>query len=335
MERIAIIGLGLIGGSIGLALKRSGLKEIEIVGTARTRETLQKAKKRGAIDRDAHSPAEAVRDARLVIIATPIMQAKAVLEEIAPALAEGAVVTDACSTKTDVMRWARDILPRSAFFVGGHPMAGKEESGIDAAEAELFRDKPWVIVPAVDAPEPAVRTVLGLAQTCGANPVYMDAAEHDSYVAAISHLPLVASAAVFSTAFGSQAWPEIAALASSGFRDSTRLASGSPEMAHDIMATNRENVIHWIDRLQQELFRFREAIESGDGGAIRDVFERTMLERDNFVLNGPPRRDQAGPEVDRVGFSDMLLGSWAAGQLRRQQDMLRDMESRNDRKGRR
>ncbi|HXK34023.1 MAG TPA: prephenate dehydrogenase/arogenate dehydrogenase family protein [Dehalococcoidia bacterium] len=328
MERIAIIGLGLIGGSIGLALKAAGLKDMEIAGTARTRETLQTAKKRGAIDRAEHTPADAVRDARLVIVATPIMRTKEIFEEIAPALSPGAVVTDAGSTKGDVMRWARDILPPTAFFVGGHPMAGKEQTGIDAAEAGLFRDKPWVVVPSLDAPEPAVRTVIGLAQACGAAPRYMDADEHDSYVAAISHLPLVVASALFSVVFDSQAWPEMASLASSGFRDTTRLASGSAEMAHDIMATNRENVLHWLDRFQQQLDGYRRLIAGDDAASMRHAFERAALERDNYMLNGPPRREPSGPAVERVSFSEILLGSWAAGQFRRQQELLRDAESR-------
>lgn len=335
MERIAIIGLGLIGGSIGLALKAAGLKDLEIAGTARTRETLLKAKKRGAIDRAEHTPADAVRGARLVIVAAPIMRTREIFEEIAPALSPGAVVTDVGSTKSDVMRWARDILPRSSFFVGGHPMAGKEQSGIDAADAGLFRDKPWVIVPSVDAPEAAVRTVVGLAQACGAVPRYMDAEEHDSYVAAVSHLPLVVSSALFSVIFDSQAWPELAALASSGFRDTTRLASGSAEMAHDIMATNRENVLHWIDRLQQQLESYRALIAGEDSSAMRNAFERAALERDNYVLNGPPRREPAGPPVERVSFSEILLGSWAVGQFKRQQELLRDAESRGAEKDRR
>jgi len=151
MERIAIIGLGLIGGSIGLALKRSSIKELHVVGTARTRDTLQRAKKLGAIDEEARTAGEAVRDARLVIIAAPILATRPLFEEIAPALLPGAIVTDVGSTKANVMRWAKELLPATAHFVGGHPMAGKETSGIDAADADLFREKTWVVVPSVTA----------------------------------------------------------------------------------------------------------------------------------------------------------------------------------------
>ena len=134
-----------------------------------------------------------------------------------------------------------------------------EPLDIADADPDLFRGKPWVITPSVDATEQAVATVVALAQTVGATPMFMDADEHDSYVAAISHLPLTMAAALFSVALSSAAWPELAGLASSGFRDTTRLASGSPELAHDIVITNRENVLHWIDRMQSELARFRMA----------------------------------------------------------------------------
>ncbi len=332
MEKVAIIGLGLIGGSIGLALKRAGLKDVRIAGNARTRDTLQRAKRLGAIDEDCATPAEAAKDARLVIIACPILAMKPVLEEIAPVLAEGAVVTDAGSTKANVMRWAKETLPAHAFFVGGHPMAGKETSGIDAADPDLFREKTWVVVPSVDAPEPAVQTVLALAQACGASAVFMDADEHDSYVAAISHLPLTLASALFSVAFCSAAWPELAGLASSGFRDTTRLASGSPEMAHDIVMTNRENLLHWIDRFQDELTRFRAMIASGESQKVLEAFGKPQIERDNYVLNGPPRRETAGPEIESASLSDFLLGSKISGYLKKQQEMIREMEAREKRR---
>jgi len=328
VEKIAVIGLGLIGGSIALALKRAGLKDIQIAGNARTRDTLQRAKRLRAIDQDCPTAAEAARGARLVILACPILATKSILEEIAPVLDGGAVVTDAGSTKANVMRWAKDILPGHAFFVGGHPMAGKETSGIDAADADLFRGKTWVVVPSVDAPEPAVQTVLGVVQACGAQPVFMDADEHDSYVAAISHLPLTLASALFSVAFGSAAWPELAGLASSGFRDTTRLASGSAEMAHDIVMTNRENLLHWIDRFQDELSRFREMIASGDSAKVLEAFGKPQIERDNYVIGGPPRRDTAGPEIENIGLGDLLLGSKISGYLKKQQEMIREMESR-------
>jgi prephenate dehydrogenase len=327
MERIAIIGLGLIGGSLGLAIKQSDVKDVSIAGTARTLETMRIAKKRGAIDIDALSAAEAADGARLVIVATPIMATRAIFEEIAPVLQPGAVVTDVASTKGDVARWAKELLPEGIHFVGGHPMAGKETQGIQAADAGIFQGKPWVIAPGVDAGEAAVTTVVGLAQLAGADPLFMDPDEHDSYAAAISHLPLLLSAALFSVAQTSAAWPELAQLASSGFRDTTRLASGSPEMAHDIMVSNKDNVLHWLDRYIAELARFRAVIADGDSKAVIETFTRPQLERENFLTNGAPQRDQR-PPMETVSFQDMLFGSKVTGYLKKQQEIIKNAEAR-------
>jgi prephenate dehydrogenase len=331
VQRITIIGLGLIGGSIGLALKRANMADVEIAGVARSRETVGKARKLGAIDVDGGPPSDAVRGARLVILASPILTFPSIMEEIAPHLEYGAVVTDAASTKSAVADWAKQKLPTTVHFVGGHPMAGKEHAGIEHADPDLFQDKPWVVAPAADAPESAVHTVVGLAQACGANPVFMDAQEHDAYVAAISHVPLTVASALFSMAFSSQAWPELASLASSGFRDTTRLASGSPQMAHDIAQTNREQIVHWIDRLQQELFRFRDLVANGDSKQLVEAFTRMQLERDNFMINGAPQREK-GDELPRVSLTDFLVGTKVADYMRKQEEMVKASEDRVNKK---
>lgn len=327
MERVAIIGLGLIGGSIALAIKRSNIQDLQVVGTARTRDTLRRAKKMGAIDIDAPTAADAARDARLVVIAVPIMATRPIMEEIAPVLAPGTVVTDVASTKGNVARWAKELLPDTVNFVGGHPMAGKEQAGIAAADPDLFKDRAWVVAPSVNATETAVNTVVGLAQLAGATPMFMDADEHDSYVAAISHLPLLLSSALFSVAQGSAAWPELSRLASSGFRDTTRLASGSPEMAHDIVLTNRDNVIHWLDRFIDELHRFRGIVAGGASEEVIEAFTKAQLERDNYMVNGPPERETGEP-IPKISLGDMILGSAVSGYMKKQQEILKAAEER-------
>ena len=316
MARIAIIGLGLIGGSLGLALKQSRLRDAEIAGFARSRETREKARKMGAIDVAATDAAHAVRDASVVIIATPIAAIPDTMERIAPALSQNCVVTDAASTKHEVMRWAAELLPPQVDFVGGHPMAGKEQSGIDVAEATLFQGKPYGIVPSVHAKESAVNTIVGLTELIGATPVFMDAEEHDSYVAAVSHLPLVLSTALFSLAHDSAAWPEMSQLASSGFRDVTRLASGNPEMSEDICRTNQENVVHWLDRMIAEMRKYRQLIQGDDDEALFKAFARVKLERDTFVIEGATLRKAAQPSESTIGLSDLLVGHWAAKRTR-------------------
>jgi prephenate dehydrogenase len=316
MARIAIIGLGLIGGSLGLALKQSRLRDAELVGFARSRETREKARKLGAIDRAATDAADAARDAAIVIIATPIAAVPETMKQIAPALSSSCVVTDAASTKKQVMRWAEEFLPPEVDFVGGHPMAGKEQSGIDVADAALFQGKPYCVVPSVHAKEASVNTVVGLADLVGASPVFMDAEEHDSYVGAISHLPLVVSTALFSLVRESAAWPEMSALASSGFRDLTRLASGNPEMSEDICRTNAESIIHWLDRMMAEMRKYRDLIKSGDEDALFKTFSRVKLERDAFLEQGAPARRPERPAEAGVSLSDILMGHWAASRTR-------------------
>lgn len=195
MPKITIIGLGLIGTSLGLAIKRSNFPEVTLVGHEIEREAAIRASKRGAVDKvEPYLPA-AVEDATMVIIATPVLAIREVLQDIASHLAEGAIVTDTGSTKSMVLQWAADYLPPSVSFVGGHPMAGKTESGPDAAEVDLFQGAPYCIVPGKDARPEALETVIDLVRAIGAVPYFVDAAEHDAYVAAVSHLPIAISAA--------------------------------------------------------------------------------------------------------------------------------------------
>jgi prephenate dehydrogenase len=317
LAKIAIIGLGLIGGSLGLALKRSRLRDAEIVGFSRSVETRQKARKAGAIDRAASDARDAAKDAAIVIIATPIITVRKTMEDIAPVLPANCVVTDVASTKGRVMKWAEELLPAHVSFVGGHPMAGKETSGIDAAEATLFEGKPYCVVPSPQADEAAVNVVVGIAELVGATPLFMDAQEHDSYVAAVSHLPLVVSTALFSLVRESAAWPEMSRLASSGFRDVTRLASGSAEMSEDICRTNRENVVHWLDRMVAEIRKYRGLIEGDDEEALFQAFAKANRERDEFVAGGGKARHRTeGPVEAGISVSDLLVGRWVTQRTR-------------------
>lgn len=294
-SRISIIGTGLIGTSIGLALAARENRQYDIVGADRDRGNARTAKKMGALDKDVGSLEEAVEGAGLVIIATPVMAARSIIQEAGKYLEPGVVVTDVCSTKADIMRWAQEFLPESANFVGGHPMAGRETSGPGAATAELFKGATWAITPSPRADERAVGVVLGLVETLGANPLYIDAAEHDQYAAAVSHVPLLISVALFRMVRDSQGWEDASLLAGPGFRDLTRLASGDPTMSRDIMMTNREAVLHWIGRMQAELGTIREALERGQE-PVFDLFKSTQFDRDNFILNPPARRKPEGPE---------------------------------------
>ncbi len=226
MDRVTIVGMGLIGTSIGLGLKKAKLDEIELLGTDMDSSASGKASRKGAVDKINRNLAASVEGARLVILATPVMAMKEVMQVIGSSLEEGCTVTDTGSTKAEIMGWAKEYLPSHVSFVGGHPMAGKEQSGPDAAEDSLFQGTTYCILPGDGARPEAVKTVTSLAEALGATPLFMDVQEHDSFVAAASHLPMVLSTALVTSLAKSPSWPEISSLASSGFRDVSRLASG-------------------------------------------------------------------------------------------------------------
>jgi prephenate dehydrogenase len=328
MGKLAILGLGLIGGSMGLALNKSNAVKADIVGFDRDYEVGTRAQKAGAVQHLAPSAEVAVRDASLVIIATPIMAVRRVFDEIAPYLQSGAVVTDTASTKGEVLRWAKELLPADVHFVGGHPMAGKEKSGPQAAEASLFEGRPYCIVPGVNAADGAVHSIVGLAESIGGKTFFLDAEEHDAYAAAISHLPLMTSIALFKLAKGSSAWPELGGMAGPAFYDLTRLASGQPEMTQDIFITNRDNVLHWLDRYTAELQKLADIIRDDDREKMfRDLAE-VQFERDNFVMN-PPKREDQGAKIEMPSASESFM-SIMGGALwnQRSRELTEAMESR-------
>ena len=319
-RRITIIGLGLIGGSIGLALKAAGLPDVEIVGHDRERGTEGKARKMGAIDTAEHNVPRAVEGAGMVIIATPILAIREVMEQIAPDLREGCVVTDTGSTKERVLEWAAQVLPPHVSFVGGHPMAGKENQGIENAEADLFRGRAYCLCPAVDAHEDAVRAVVNLVRLVGAEPMFLDPREHDQYAGAVSHLPLVVSTALFTLMRASPAWRDLAPMSSSGFRDVTRLASGDPQMSHDIFLTNREAAVHWLDRMIEELRRYRGLLE-GDAEELMETFARAQMDRDTFIAQPQAARLEEEKQDVRQELVNSLMGGWISDRLRRAREL--------------
>jgi prephenate dehydrogenase len=322
-RRITIIGTGLIGGSLGMAIRAAKLPGLEVVGHDADRGAANQAEKLGAIDRAEHNLPQAVATASMVIIAVPVLSVREVMQQIAPDLAEGAVVTDTTSTKTHVMRWAEESLPEVVSFVGGHPMAGKETGGIDHAEAGLFMGKAYCISPAVNATESAVKSVMGVARLAGAEPMFVDAEEHDIYAAAVSHLPLMISTALFSLLRESPAWPDMGMMASSGFTDVTRLASGDPALSHGIWATNREAIIHWLDRMSEQLRDFRKQLQDAQDEDLLQTFVKAQFERETF-LREPPRRlaEATGPKVDSSDtLLSMLIGGMMAKNLKRAKDL--------------
>jgi len=280
--RTTIIGLGLIGGSLGLALKKFGSGEWFITGYSRRQETVKQALQQGAIDRIGIDIHGAVSDAEMVVLATPISAIPDVLIEIAPHLKAGCTVTDTSSTKEQVQNWAVSSLPPGVPFVGGHPMAGKETWGLDVAEPELFEGATYCLVPSPAATPRAIKLVTKMVETIKANPLSISANEHDRLVAGISHLPLVLSAMLVSVTRKDLSWPQLSKLAAGGYRDTTRLASGNPQMGRDICVTNRKALVTWIDRFLVELTRFKESIDKGSSEEIESTLISAKDGRDKW-----------------------------------------------------
>jgi prephenate dehydrogenase len=265
-RKIAIIGLGLIGGSLALALKRARGDDLEIIGFARRPEVAAEAIRRGAVDRAEPQMSRAVANADIVIVATPVLAIKGVFSRIARHLQPNAIVSDVGSTKTQVMQWAKEVLPQTVSFIGGHPMTGKETTGLDEAESGLFEDCAYCLTPSQDASKQATKAMEELVRWIGARPLFIEAEQHDKLVAGISHLPLVLSSALVSTLAQNESWAKMSGLAATGYRDMTRLASGSPELSYGICLTNQEAICNWLDRYIEELKEYRRLIVEGDSG---------------------------------------------------------------------
>ena len=284
MDTIAVVGLGLIGGSLALALRRNNLVG-NIVGYDVNPDVTRRAWERGAITYTCATVEEAVEQAQMVVLATPIHTIPDLLKRIAPSLHAAALVTDTASTKSQVLNWASTMLPAGVTFVGGHPMAGRERSGIEAAEAGLFEGRVYCLTPTAQAPAEAIARLSEVITHLGAQPLILDAERHDRLVAGVSHLPFVLSSVLVQALSQEQDWPEMARLAAGGFRDISRLAAGDPAMYRDICLTNKEAILGQLDALMAQLTNMRSLIAANDD-ALLPYFARAKQARD--VLYSSP-----------------------------------------------
>ncbi|WP_092013121.1 bifunctional prephenate dehydrogenase/3-phosphoshikimate 1-carboxyvinyltransferase [Marinobacter daqiaonensis] len=286
-QRVAIIGLGLIGGSMVLAAKRSGLVG-SVVAADSSPDELALGVELGVID-GYGSISEVVKGADLVVIAVPVRATRVVLEQLRPSLEEHAVLTDVGSTKGSFVAAVRDIFggcgPR---VIPGHPIAGSEKNGVSAAKATLFDDHKVILTPLPDTDEDALQRLTGLWEGCGATVLTMDVARHDEVLAATSHLPHLIAFSLVDTLAGEDQNMEIFRYAAGGFRDFTRIAASDPVMWHDIFLTNREAVLRVIDHFTEDLEQLRRAIDTEDGATLLRVFSRARAARNHFskMLSG-------------------------------------------------
>ncbi|MEE9222735.1 MAG: prephenate dehydrogenase/arogenate dehydrogenase family protein [Nitrosomonadaceae bacterium] len=288
LNKLVIIGVGLIGGSFALALRKAGLVK-HIVGLGRSRENLQRALELGILDEITDDFPLALKNADLVLLAVPVGQTAKILAQIAPHLESKTIITDAGSTKQDVIAAARSfLLGHLKNFVPGHPIAGAEQSGVNAATADLFRDKNLILTPLDETDTNALERVKEIWQGCGARVSQINAYQHDEILAAMSHLPHVLAVALMNHTCSSSTEDspdDLMRFAGSGFRDFTRIAGSSPEMWRDICLANRELLLKQIDAYQNELTSMRGMLESGDGSALEKAFFDARVIRQRWLID--------------------------------------------------
>jgi prephenate dehydrogenase len=283
-QKISIIGVGLLGGSIGLAVRQRGLAR-EVAGYVRRAASLKDCEKAGAVDYATTDLLAAVSNSDLVILCTPLAQMRALTEQLLPALKRGAIVTDVGSVKAEVVRELDSVLKKSgAHFVGSHPMAGGEKMGVLAAKADLFVNAACVITPSKNSHKAAVAKLEKFWKALGARTLRLGAAKHDLVVSRSSHLPHVVAATLAGLVLDAKQPKPQAALCATGFRDTTRVASGSPEMWRDIVLANRKNVSQAVDAFVAELKGFQSALKKSDGEAVEKFFATAKERRDGWCL---------------------------------------------------
>jgi len=294
-EKIALIGIGLIGSSLARIIKTKQLAQAVAIAT-RSQETLAQARALCLGDTYSTDNGEAVSGADLVIISVPVGVSGHVARDIAPHLKQGAIVTDAGSTKASVIAQMQPELPKHVHFIPGHPIAGTEFSGPHAGFAELFINRWCILTPLPDTDETALARLARFWQSCGAKIDRMDPAHHDLVLAIVSHLPHIIAYNIVGTANDLEKVTnsEVIAYSASGFRDFTRLAASDPTMWRDVCLHNRDAILEMLGRFSEDLASLQRAIRWGDGDALFDLFSRTRAVRRGII--------DAGQEVDAPDF---------------------------------
>ena len=282
--KLAIIGIGLIGGSLGLCLKRALGDNIYLTGVCRSEKSMQLAMKRGAVDFASHDLAKVVGGADIVFLSPPVLQIVPMVEKILPYLSPGTILTDAGSTKSYLFEHLKPILPPEIYYIAGHPMTGKEKSGVAAADPDLFQGKAYVIVEDTGAPREAHEKLMQVLRHTGANFLELDTKKHDRCAAVISHVPhVIAAALVTLLARAGGDRESCIKLIGGGFKDTTRIASSNADMWADICMTNGKAIADNLRSLQSILGEVITACETHDRKYIYDYFTASKKLRDGIL----------------------------------------------------
>jgi len=291
-EKVCIVGLGLIGGSIGLAIKRSNISN-QITGYARSNSTLERAIELGLVDSVKDNLKDAVNNSDLVILATPLSTFRELVEEMNPYLKKGCIITDTGSAKLTVIEDLKDILPNGVEFVPGHPIAGTEESGPDAGFAELFDNRWCILTPTEDNSSNAVDLVKGFWESIGSKVEIMDPMHHDKVLAITSHIPHLIAFNIVGTAnnLANVTEKEVVKYSAGGFRDFTRIAASDPKMWSDIFTYNSDAVLEMLDLFSNDLAKLKAAVIKKDSDLLFSNFEKTREVRKNIIDAGQEESD--------------------------------------------
>lgn len=282
-DTVAVIGVGLIGGSLAMVMRQRGLAA-RIVGVGRGQANLDAALRLGVVDSATRDLAEGVRDADLVVVATPVLKIADTVRRAAPSLKPGCIVTDAGSVKAAIIDEIEPVMPEGVSFVPGHPIAGTENSGVEAAFPALYQDRVCILTPTERTDRAAVEAVRRLWEEAGSRVVIMDPALHDRVLAAVSHLPhMIAYTLVNTVADLEDSGTDALSFSAGGFKDFTRIASSSPEMWADICALNRDRIVEMIGLFQDRLAELKGHIEKADVDALNVDFSRAKMVRDSLL----------------------------------------------------
>ncbi len=282
--KMTIIGVGLLGASLAKACKERGLVQ-EITGYGRNRENLEKAKALKIIDHCPADLAEAVNDADLIVLCTPVTSIAPLIQNMIAQIRPGTLITDVGSVKEPVVEEVEKLIPEGVFFVGSHPIAGGENSGLEASTADLYQDAKCIVTPTEKTNKEALEKISALWQAVGMKVVRLSAKEHDFVFGAVSHLPHIIVYALMNTlgALKTQCDREVIAFSGAGLKDITRIASSDPVMWRDICLSNRNHSLDLIDRFQGKLSEIRNAIEKSDGQALKEEFVAANKYRLNVI----------------------------------------------------
>jgi prephenate dehydrogenase len=308
--RITIVGLGLIGGSIGLALREAGVAS-NVIGHDKERSASTQAEKLGAVDRTDWNLVSACEGSDLIILATPVGAIEGTMRAIGPYLEAGCVVMDTASLKEPVLAWAAETLPEKVHFVGGNPILSQSvdsPGGLEAARADLFRNGLFCVVPSPTADPAAVKLVTDLVAILGAKPLFFDPLEHDGQLAAVEHLPAILALALVETVSRQPIWRDLRQVAGPAFEISTHLVAADPAAHRDMYLSNRDNIVRWIDVFTASLTSIRQALVENRSEELVGRFGDALSERGKWLQDRASGQWQEGPRPEMPTRASMLEG---------------------------